>query len=131
MRESSIAPATPVSVGPHCQPPRDAAAALRDSEEFRLLVDEVADYAIYMLDPAGKVVSWNKGAERLKGYTAEEVLGRDVSLFFLPEDVAAGRPAAELARAAADGRTEEESWRLRKDGSRFWAEVVVTALRDD
>ena len=109
-----------------------AIAALRDSEErFRLLVDGVADYAIYMLDPAGKVVSWNKGAERLKGYTSDEILGRDVSVFFLPEDVAAGKPQAELARATANGRTADESWRVRKDGSRFWAEVVVTALRDD
>src|SRR5580704_11730924 len=114
------------------EPDRNATAALRDSEErFRLLVDGVADYAIYMLDPAGKVVSWNKGAERLKGYTAEEILGKDVSVFFLPVDVAAGKPAAELARAAADGRTEQESWRVRKDGSHFWADVIVTALRDD
>jgi PAS domain S-box-containing protein len=121
-----------VSRGPDRQPQRDAAAALRDSEErFRLLVEGVTDYAIYMLDPAGKVVSWNKGAERLKGYTAEEILGKDVSVFFLPVDVAAGKPAAELARAAADGRTEQESWRVRKDGSHFWADVIVTALRDD
>jgi PAS domain S-box-containing protein len=111
---------------------QDAAAALRDSEErFRLLVEGVADYAIYMLDPAGNVVSWNKGAERLKGYTAEEIIGHDVSVFFLPEDVAAGKPAAELARAIKEGRTEEEAWRVRKDGSRFWADVIVTALRDD
>src|SRR5580704_1309564 len=115
MRESSIAPATPVSVGPHCQPPRDAAAALRDSEEFRLLVDEVADYAIYMQDSAGKVVSWNKGAERLKGYTSEEIIGKDMSVFFVPADVASGEPAAELARATAEGRTEQEAWRVRKD----------------
>jgi PAS domain S-box-containing protein len=110
----------------------DARAALRESEErFRLLVDGVVDYAIYMLDPAGKVVSWNKGAERLKGYTSDEILGRDVSVFFLPEDVIKGMPAAELARATTDGRAEGESWRVRKDGSRFWADVVVTALRDD
>jgi PAS domain S-box-containing protein len=109
----------------------DTLSELRDSEErFRLLVEGVADYAIYMLDPSGKVVSWNKGAERLKGYAADEILGRDVSVFFLPEDVAAGKPAAELARAAAEGRTEQEAWRVRKDGSCFWADVVVTALRD-
>ena len=113
---------------------RDAAAiaTLRESAElFRLLVDSVADYAIYMLDPAGKVVSWNKGAERLKGYTEAEILGKDVSVFFLPEDVAAGKPALELARATAEERTEQEAWRVRKDGSRFWADVIVTALRDD
>jgi len=111
---------------------RDAVAALRESEErFRLLVDGVADYAIYMLDPAGKVVSWNQGAERLKGYTAEEILGQDVSVFFSAKDVVEGKPAAELARAAAEGRTEAEAWRVRKDGSRFWANVIVTALRDD
>jgi PAS domain S-box-containing protein len=108
-----------------------AVGARGDSEElFRLLVDSVTDYAIYILDPSGNVVSWNKGAERLKGYTSQEILGRNVSLFFLPEDVADGKPAAELARAASEGRTEQEAWRLRKDGSRFWADVIVTALRD-
>jgi PAS domain S-box-containing protein len=123
----------PVPLGQDAsQSARDALAALHDSEErFRLLVDSVADYAIYVLDPAGKVVSWNKGAERLKGYTADEIIGRDISVFFLPEDVAEGKPAAELARATAEGRTEQEAWRVRKDGSRFWADVIVTALRDD
>ncbi len=111
---------------------RAALIALRNSEErFRLLVEGVADYAIYMLDPEGKVVSWNKGAERLKGYPADEILGQDFSVFFLPEDVAAGKPAEELACATAQGRTEQEAWRVRKDGSRFWAEVIVTALRDE
>ena len=133
MVATSNAPGTPVSPGISRRPPeQDAAAALRDSEErFRLLVEGVADYAIYVLDVAGRVVSWNKGAERLKGYTAEEIVGRDVSVFFLPEDVASGKPAAELARAVADGRTEQEAWRVRKDGSRFWADVIVTALRDE
>ncbi len=106
------------------------AALLQSEELFRLLVDGITDYAIYMLDPAGKVVSWNTGAQRLKGYSAEEVLGQDVSIFFLPEDIAAGLPRAELARAASEGRMEQEAWRLRKDGSRFRAHVVVTALRD-
>jgi PAS domain S-box-containing protein len=133
MVATSKTPDTPVSPGASRRPPeQDVAAALRDSEErFRLLVEGVADYAIYMLDAAGKVVSWNQGAERLKGYTSEEILGRDLSVFFLPEDVASGKPAAELARAVAHGRTEQEAWRVRKDGSRFWADVVVTALRDD
>jgi PAS domain S-box-containing protein len=132
MGESSNTPGKPLSRGPDRRRPElEAAAALRESEEFRLLVDEVADYAIYMLDPSGKIVSWNRGAERLKGYTSQEILGKDVSVFFLPEDVASGKPAAELARATADGRTEEEAWRVRKDGSHFWADVIVTALRDD
>ena len=118
------------SIAPESE--RDAARALRESEErFRLLVNSVADYAIYVLDSTGKVVSWNQGAERLKGYTAEEILGRHISVFFLPEDVADGKPEAELARATKDGRTEQEAWRVRKDGSRFWADVVVTSLRDD
>jgi PAS domain S-box-containing protein len=105
---------------------------LSDSEEsFRLLVDGVTDYAIYMLDPHGNIVSWNKGAERLKGYTADEILGRHVSVFFVEEDVATGEPQAELVRAAAAGRFETEAWRVRKDGSRFWANIVVSALHDD
>jgi PAS domain S-box-containing protein len=113
------------------QQSQESLAALRQSEElFRLLVDGITDYAIYMLDPAGRVVSWNKGAQRLKGYSAEEILGQDVTLFFLPEEAAAGKPQAELARAARDERTEQEAWRVRKDGSRFRAHVVVTALRD-
>ena len=107
-------------------------AGLREGDErLRLLVDGVADYAIYMLDPAGKVISWNKGAQRLKGYTTDEILGQNVSVFFVPEDVEAGTPRAELERAAAEGSTEQEAWRVRKDGTRFWANVVVSALRDD
>ena len=111
---------------------QESLEALRLSEElFRLLVDGITDYAIYMLDPTGKVVSWNKGAQRLKGYSTEEILGQHVSIFFDPEDIAAGKPQAELARATTEGRTEEEAWRVRKDGSRFRAHVTVTALRDD
>lgn len=111
---------------------RRAEAALRESEErFRLLVGTVRDYAIYMLDPTGRVMSWNKGAEQIKGYTAEEIVGRHFSCFYPPEAVAAGAPARALATAAEQGRFEEENWRLRKDGSRFWADVVITAVRDD
>jgi PAS domain S-box-containing protein len=132
MVDSSKSELASVELGRGRSEVEQAATALRDSEErFRLLVDGVADYAIYMLDPAGRVVSWNKGAGRLKGYTADEIIGQDVSVFFLAEDVAAGRPAAELARATEEGRTEEEAWRVRKDGSHFWADVIVTALRDD
>jgi PAS domain S-box-containing protein len=98
-------------------------------ERFRLLVNGVRDYAIYMLDPSGHVVSWNEGAERIKGYTAEEILGRHFSCFYIPADVRAGVPERELQQAIAEGHVEEEGWRQRKDGSRFWANVVVTALR--
>lgn len=105
--------------------------ALRRSEErFRLLIDGVTDYAIFMLDAAGRVATWNRGAERLKGYTVDEVLGRHLSLFFPAEDIAAGKPERELLLAAEHGRFEDEGWRIRKDGSRFWANVVLTALRD-
>jgi PAS domain S-box-containing protein len=110
---------------------RQAEEALRLSEErFRMLVDGVADYAIYMLDPHGVVATWNAGAEKIKGYRAAEVIGREFSLFFSEEDRLAGRPQRELEQAASTGRFEEEGWRLRADGSRFWAHVVLTALRD-
>lgn len=110
---------------------KQAEEALRQSEErFRLLVEGVNDYAIFMLDPSGHVVSWNKGGERMRGYSAEEIVGQHVSLFFTPEDVKAGRPAEELREAAEKGRIETEGWRVRKDGSRFWSQAVLTALRD-
>ncbi len=110
---------------------KNADAALRLSEErFRRLVEEVRDYAIFMLDPRGHVASWNAGAERTKGYKADEIIGQHFSRFYLAEDVEAGKPDEELRIAAAQGRLEDEGWRLRKDGSRFWANVVITALRD-
>ena len=99
-------------------------------EQFRLLVASVTDYAIYLLDPGGRVVSWNAGAERIKGYRADEIVGRNFSLFYPLEDRGAGKPQQALAQAAREGRVEAEGWRVRKDGSRFWAEVVITALRD-
>lgn len=105
--------------------------ALRESEErFRLLVQSVQEYAIFNLDPLGNVVTWNKGAERLKGYRAEEILGKHFSAFYPPEDVTSGRPKQILEEAARSGHNEYEGWRVRKDGSRFWANVVVTALRN-
>jgi PAS domain S-box-containing protein len=108
---------------------REANRALMESEErLRLLMESVTDYAIYMLDPGGRVVTWNVGAERNKGYTEEEVLGRNFSMFFLPEDVEADLPAKELAVAARDGRFETEAWRRRKDGTKFWALVTLTAI---
>lgn len=101
-----------------------------DAETLRLLIDSVVDYAIFILDPQGRVASWNAGAERIKGYRAEEILGRHFSVFY-PEDVArSGWPEEELERATAAGRFEDEGWRIRKDGSRFWANVIITALRD-
>jgi PAS domain S-box-containing protein len=108
-----------------------AEEVLRQSEErFRLLVSEVTDYAILMLDPEGLIASWNAGAERIKGYRSDEILGKHFSCFYTTEDVESGMPAHELKVATEQGRFEDEGWRLRKDGSRFWANVVVTALRD-
>ena len=104
---------------------------LRESEErFRLLVEAVQDYAIFRLDPQGQVATWNLGAERIKGYTAAEIVGKHFSTFYPEEDVRNGKPTWELAVAAKEGRFEDEGWRLRKDGSRFWANVIITALRD-
>jgi PAS domain S-box-containing protein len=108
--------------------------ARRDAEtaegRFRLLVDGVHDHAFYMLDRAGRVESWNAGAERLAGYTAEEIVGQPVARFYLPEEARQGSAARTLERAATEGRAVEEGWRIRRDGSRFWAEVLVTAVRD-
>jgi len=98
--------------------------------QFRLLVESVSDYAIYLLDTSGRVMSWNAGAERIKGYSAAEILGRHFSLFYPAEDRAAGRPDEMLRHAAEDGRAGAQGWRVRKDGSRFWADVVITALRN-
>src|ERR687895_1692671 len=92
-------------------------------EQFRLLIASVTDYAIYLLDPAGRVTSWNAGAERIKGYRAEEILGEHFSRFYTEEDIRAGKPQRELEVASAEGRYEEQGWRVRKDGSRFWADV--------
>jgi len=104
---------------------------LRDSEErFRLLVQGVQEYAIFQLDPMGHVVSWNAGAERLKGYASEEIIGKHFSVFYPQEDLVNSKPRHILAKAVQLGQSEDEGWRIRKDGSRFWASVVITALRD-
>jgi PAS domain S-box-containing protein len=104
---------------------------LRLSEErFRLLVEGVKDYAIFMLDPGGHIVSWNLGAQKNKGYEAAEIIGQHFSKFYPPEVAATGWPELELRNALRDGRFEDEGWRVRKDGSRFWASVVITALHD-
>jgi len=105
-------------------------STLSDDERFRLLVNAVTDYAIYMLDPKGHVVSWNAGAERFKGYTAAEIIGSHFSVFYTPEDVEAGIPALALKTSAETGKFEAEGWRVRKDGTRFWAHVVLDPIRD-
>src|SRR2546425_1192859 len=113
-------------------PPGPAKPALPGYEErFRLLVETVKDYAIFLLDPGGRVASWNPGAERIKGYHSEEIIGRHFSCFYPQEDVEAGKPDRELEAAASHGRVEDEGWHVRKDGSRFWANAVITALRDE
>src|SRR5260221_9014809 len=105
---------------------------LQSSEErFRLLVEGVKDYAIFMLNPSGQVTSWNEGAKRIKGYQADEIIGRHFSTFYVPEDVASRKPARALAAARQRGRYEEEGWRLRRDGSRFMANVLITAIHDE
>jgi PAS domain S-box-containing protein len=110
---------------------KETEESLRASEErFRLLVHSVRDYAIFMLDPQGRVSSWNEGAQRIKQYTAQEIIGRHFSTFYPPEDVAAGKTEWELEVARREGRVEDEGWRVRKDGTRFWANVIITALRN-
>lgn len=106
-------------------------ALKRSEEQFRLLVQGVSDYAIYMLDPEGNVTSWNSGAERIKGYRSQEIIGRHFSTFYTDEDRLNGLPEQALATASRDGRFEREGWRQRKDGSRFWASIVIDAIRDD
>ena len=104
---------------------------LEDTERrFRLLVESVTDYAIYMLDPDGHVINWNPGAERIKGYARDEIIGRHFSTFYTPEDRSAGMPQKALVIAAQTGKYEAEGWRVRKDESRFWASVVINAIND-
>ncbi len=109
---------------------REVTEQVAVAERFQLLVESVKDYAILLLDVEGRVVSWNEGARRIKGYTSDEILGRHFSVFYPPEDIEAGKPARGLQVAAAEGRFEDEGWRLRRDGSKFWATVVITPLRD-
>jgi PAS domain S-box-containing protein len=106
--------------------------ALRQSEaRFRFLVEAVQDYAISMLDPEGRIVSWNTGAERIKGYRTSEIIGKHFSCFYPEEDIRSGKPQRQLEIALREGRFEDEGWRLRKDGSRFWANVIITPFKDD
>jgi PAS domain S-box-containing protein len=106
--------------------------ALHESEErFRHLLEAVRDYAIFMLDTEGRVITWNQGAERIKGYAASEIIGQHFSRFYPEEDLCTGKPQNELEIALREGRVEDEGWRVRKDGSKFWASVVITTMRDD
>ena len=108
---------------------RESEETLRQSEErYRLLVQQVKDYGIFMLDEKGRIISWNEGAKKLKGYEAEEIIGKYFSIFYPEEDILSDKPNHELKIAREEGKYEEEGWRLRKDGSRFWANVVITAV---
>ncbi len=106
------------------------AAEAAQEDGFRLLVESVKDYAIFKLDTGGRIATWNVGAERIKGYNADEIIGKHFSIFYPPEDVAAGKTERELEIATREGRFEEEGWRIKKDGSRMWASVTITALRN-
>lgn len=108
---------------------RAEAALLNREERTRLLIEGVQDYAIFLLDPQGVVVSWNAGAERIKGYKAGEIVGKNFSCFYPQDDIDQGKPGTELRIAAENGRSETECWRVRKDGSRFWSHLVITAAR--
>ena len=111
-------------------PPKHDESLRRSEERFRVLVDGVRDYAIFMLDPQGQVVTWNSGAVLIKGYQADEIIGQHFSRFYPPESLKRDLPGHELRVASSEGRFEDEGWRVRKDGSLFWANVVITALRD-
>lgn len=110
--------------------PEDGGAPAATETAFTLLVTSVLDYGIFMLDPRGRVSTWNAGAERIKGYSATDIIGKHFSVFYPPEDIAARKPQWELETAIQEGRLEDEGWRIRKDGSRFWANVVITPLFD-
>ncbi|HET9385271.1 MAG TPA: PAS domain S-box protein [Gemmatimonadales bacterium] len=102
----------------------------RDEELCTILIARVRDYAIFALSPTGKIMTWNEGARLIKGYSADEIIGKSMETFYTPEDLQRGKPGRLLRQAATNGRVEDEGWRVRKDGSRFWADVVITALRD-
>src|SRR5262245_43610924 len=108
----------------------DEKARRHAAEEFKILVDGVKDYAIFMLDRNGRVTTWNSGAERLKGYKEDEIIGKDFSIFYTEEARNTGRPKRLLETALREGRYEEENWCVRKDGTQFWASIVITAIRN-
>jgi PAS domain S-box-containing protein len=131
LRDDDLAVIGYLLIGTDNSARKHAEEKLRWTEgSFRLMVESVTDYAIVMLDPEGSIVSWNTGAQRIKGFTTEEIVGRQFDIFYPPEDVAAGKPRQDLQKAAASGRHEDEGWRVRKDGSLFWANIVFTAIRD-
>src|SRR6188768_3095540 len=109
----------------------DERAKRQGAEEFKILVDGVRDYAIFLLDGNGRVTTWNSGAERLKGYKADEIIGKDFSVFYTEEERQAGHPKRLLETTLRDGRYEDENWRVRKDGTRFWASVIITPIRNE
>jgi len=111
--------------------PQSKLDGVADARRLQMLIDAIVDYAIYMIDVDGSVRSWNAGAERLKGYSADEIIGKPFALFYSPEDRAKALPQTALRIAAETGRFSSEGWRIRKDGSRFWALVVVDAIRDE
>jgi PAS domain S-box-containing protein len=117
-------PITPISNS------RLADAIKHGGRVYQLMVESVRDYAIFMLDPKGHIASWNRGAQRIKGYTADEIIGQHFSVFYPQKDIDAGKPAYELVVAEKEGRFEDEGFRLRKDGTPFWASVIITAVRD-
>ena len=126
---------SPRDSGPSDQFPSSTSGGGRSSrgitdEQYRLIVQSIKDYAVFMLDPNGRILSWNEGARLIKGYTAPEVIGRSFEIFYPAEAVADGFPKMELKEAARVGRFEDEGWRIRKDGSRFWANVVISAIRE-
>jgi PAS domain S-box-containing protein len=110
--------------------PAEPELAANDAERYRLLVEAVTDYAIYMLDTEGRVISWNAGAKRFKGYTPQEIIGQHFSRFYTEEDRASGMPERALATSAREGKFEAEGWRVRKDGTRFRAHVVIDPILD-
>src|SRR5690606_7500500 len=113
------------------EPHEPAMSELIDPSMFRYMVQQAREYALFVLDPQGRVMTWNAGAQRIKGYAPEEIVGRHFSVFYSMDAVAQDWPAYELKMATREGRFEDEGWRVRKDGSRFWANVVITALRDE
>ncbi|HEY9721357.1 MAG TPA: PAS domain-containing protein [Oscillatoriaceae cyanobacterium] len=127
-RKGAGAPAGGVNA---CFDSTDRKRVEQEHRQFELLVRSVVDYAIFMLDPQGRIVTWNKGAEALKGYSESEIIGRPLSVFYTPEDLAAGRLQRFMQEAAQKGSAEDQGWRIRKDGSRFWADAVLTAMRDE
>jgi PAS domain S-box-containing protein len=119
-----------VECAPFSAPARGTSSQGISDEQYRLIVQSIRDYAVFMLSPEGRILSWNEGARLIKGYTAPEVLGRSFEIFYPQQAVDDGFPRLELKEAARVGRFEDEGWRIRKDGSRFWANVVITAIRD-